>query len=178
VTDNSTIGQKIVLTANIPEQAREWRNDHRVWQWCRQYTLIDKLSHERWLEKISSDPTIKMFGISSLPGKIDVGVCGFTSICLLNRKAEFSLYIVPEFQGKGYGKDALWTLLTHGFNDWGFNRIYGETYSDNDAFKMFLGLRMKVEGTMRGSYMRGGKMIDSIIVSMLKPEFDAINLKV
>ena len=169
--------------------------------------MIDKLSQEKWLEKISSDPTIKMFGVclaidpraciagggtfipiteyfreydfisDHIPYK-GLGVAGFTSIDLLNRKAEFSLYIAPEFQGQGFGRNALWLLLRHGFLDWGFHRIYGEVFDNNHAIDMFIKLGMKKEGTMRGSYMREGKMIDSHIVSMIKPEFDSINLKV
>ena len=83
------------LVAEIPKQAREWRNHPDVWKWCRQYTLISPKQHEKWLEKIENDPRIKMFGIKH--NETELGVCGLTSIDKHNQSAEFSLYIAPEF---------------------------------------------------------------------------------
>lgn len=112
-----------------------------------------------------------MFGIFA--GGVYVGVCGFTGIDRVNQRAEFSLYVAPEFQGRGYGKDALYTLLRHGFEDMNFVRIWGETFDENPAFSMFKKLGMIWEGTQRKSYFRNGKFINSHMVGMLREEFKA-----
>ena len=167
----------IVLSNTIPEKSLQWRNDYSIWKWCRQYTLIDQLSHEKWLQKISNDPSIKMFGIRVQTEKEslfkEVGVCGLTSINLINRNAEFSLYVAPEYQGQGIGKHALCCLLSHGFDFFGLQRIWGESYQGNPAMKMFLSLGMKEEGVLRNSYFREGHYIDSHIVSILRDEYIA-----
>jgi RimJ/RimL family protein N-acetyltransferase len=171
---------KVHLTADIPELARKWRNQREVWRWCRQNTLISSSDQERWNQRIATDPTIKMFGIeiykniNSTSDDLKVGVCGFTSISMGNRNAEFSLYIAPQFQGNGYGKDALKALLTHGFIDFGFKRIWGEVFDGNPAKKIFESLGMVHEGTLRKSYWKDGRFIDSHIVSMLNSEFVTI----
>jgi RimJ/RimL family protein N-acetyltransferase len=166
-------GDKIVLVAEIPSRAREWRNDGRIWKWCRQNTLISESAHQRWLERIQTDASIKMFGIRAIEdGDTAVGVCGLTSIDKQNQNAEFSLYIAPEHHGKGYGKDALRTLLEHGFKDQNLWRIWGETYDGNPAFKMFLSLGMKHEGTSRQAYFRSGKFIDCHRVAILREEWN------
>jgi RimJ/RimL family protein N-acetyltransferase len=164
----------IFLSPDIPASARDWRNYAGIWRWCRQHTLLDAKSHERWLERISTDPSIKMFGIEVEDGQGDrlpVGVCGLTSIDHLNQKAEFSLYISPGHQGSGLGKLALRTLLSHGFKDFNLNRIWGETYEGNPALTMFEKLGFTIEGKQRQAYFRDGKFIDSFIVSMLREEF-------
>jgi RimJ/RimL family protein N-acetyltransferase len=159
----------ISLDHFIPSEALRWRNNPEIWKWCRQYTLISARDQQKWLEKIEEDPSIKMFSISN-QAKI-IGVAGFTSIDRHNRNAEFSLYIEPNSQGKGYGAKALRTLINHGFYDWGFERIWGETYQDNPAINMFARIGMKTEGMFRNTYFRNGQFINSYMVSILRGEW-------
>lgn len=165
---------KVYLSSKIPHEALEWRNDKNIYKWCRQFTLLSEVDHENWLKKIEIDPTIKMFGIYiDLGIKLytPIGVCGLTSINLINRNAEFSLYIASKYQGAGLGYEALETLLAHGFYDYNLKRIWGEMYDNNPAEKMFLNIGLKKEGTLRNSYFRDGKYIDSHIFSILDNEF-------
>lgn len=163
----------VSLQAEIPKEAREWRNHRDIWQWCRQNTLIAAENQKTWLDKIHSDPTIKMFGVVSHLSRTPepVGVCGFTSIDYANRSAEFSLYIAPGEQGRGYGWKALELLLMHGFLDWGFKRIWGEVFEGNPALAMFERVGFIKDGTLRSSYWKGGTWIDSHMISMLDSEW-------
>ena len=159
------------LDSSHLEKAREWRNRPEIYKWCRQKTLISDAEHLRWFESQSKDPSIQMFAITN-SGK-HIGVCGFTSIDMLCRRAEFSLYVAPEFHGSGYGGVALQTLLDHGFKDFGFNSIWGETFEDNAAAKMFERVGMKKEGTRRQFYFKNGKFIDAHIYSVLAEEWNS-----
>lgn len=159
----------ITLTSQIPNSALSWRNDPLIYKWCRQHTLISPKAHALWLERIEHDPTIKMFGIRN--DQCDVGVCGLTSINLINRSAEFSLYIAPQFHRLGYGKLALLELLKVGFLNFGLNRIWGESFEGNPAQKVFGSIGFRHEGTLKGSYFREGKFIDSNIWAMNFSEY-------
>jgi RimJ/RimL family protein N-acetyltransferase len=163
----------IALSGDIPQKARFWRNNIAVWKWCRQNTLLSELDQEKWLEKIEYDPTIKMFGVYCYGKERQnfVGVCGFTSINTLNRSAEFSLYIGPEAQGKGYGRKALELLIAHGFMDFGFKRIWGEVFEGNPAMTMFERIGFVHDGTLRSSYWKSGRWIDSHLISILDEEW-------
>lgn len=162
----------LILTPDIPIKALSWRNNPKIYQWCRQTTVRSLQEHSDWINSLKDDKTKKMFGITIDGTKgTDVGVCGFTSIDYLHRKSEFSLYISPEEQGKGYGKEALLLLLKHGFTEFNFNRIWGETFHGNPALDMFIRLGMTHEGIQRQSYFKSGKMIDSHIVSILQSEW-------
>jgi RimJ/RimL family protein N-acetyltransferase len=162
----------------VPHQiARSWRNDPSIWKWCRQHTFISEDEHEAWRKRIAGDPSIKMLGVWAAPGSVygyrPVGVCGLTSIDRVNQRAEFSLYIAPGEQGKGYGRTALIELLRHGFCDHNLQVIWGETFDGNPALKMFEAVGMTKEATLRQRYFRDGRFIDVHIISMLRGEYDS-----
>jgi RimJ/RimL family protein N-acetyltransferase len=162
----------VALVPDIPSQARDWRNHPAIWRWCRQHTLISLGEQVDWLAQIKDDPTIKMYGVQAGQKKsgpfTDIGVCGFTSIDLWRRSAEFSLYIAASHQGKNFGRKALALLIDHGFKDWGFRRIWGEVFDGNDAaMAVFRSLGFKHEGTLRQTYFIDGKWTDSHIISIL-----------
>lgn len=147
----------------------QWRNDPKIWKWCRQNDVISTQAQEAWFERQAKDPSIKMYMIEA-EGK-SVGVAGLTSIDLWNRRAEFSLYIAPGFQGLGYGSKALQTLFDHGFRNLGLNCIWGETFEGNPAARIFEKLGVMKEGTRRAFYFRDGKHIDAHLYSVLAKEW-------
>ena len=109
----------------------------------------------------------KCFGLRNL-----VGVCGLTDINLIHRRAEFSLYIFPEYHRRGYAKDALKALFRHGFDDLNLHSIWGETFDGNPALSLFTDkLGMVYEGTRRQFYFKNGKYVDAHIISLTKEEF-------
>lgn len=151
------------------EKCRLWRNDNRIWKWCRQNDLISDIAQSNWFERQNMDPSIHMYKILNFGEH--VGVCGLTSHDYINRSAEFSLYIAPDFHGNGLGRKSLITLVSHGFKNLGLHSIWGETYDHNPAFGMFISLGFSLDGTRRDLYFREGKFIDAKIVSVLENEW-------
>lgn len=100
-----------------------------------------------------------------------IGVCGLTDIDLINQRAEFSIYIDPDFKGNGYGSDALKLLCHHAFESTPLRTIWGETIAGNPAITMFTKIGFSIDGTRRGFYYRHGKFIDSILISIKREEF-------
>lgn len=157
------------LLSEYSDTLIDWRNDYRIRKWTRQFDLISDLDQKRWFEKQASDPTIRMYAIEKELHLM--GVCGFTSLDLINRRAEFSLYIAPENQGQSLGKSALKTLVTHGFNAFGFNLIWGEVFEGNPAKGLFSALGFKLDGIRRQFYFRDGKFIDAHLMSLLRQDW-------
>jgi UDP-4-amino-4,6-dideoxy-N-acetyl-beta-L-altrosamine N-acetyltransferase len=154
----------------IPRLAREWRNDPSIKRWCRESRYINETQQKEWEERIQRDPSICMLGISN--GHDFVGVCGLTSINMVHRTAEFSLYIAPEYQKRGYAKEALIKLLHYGFNDLGLNNIWGEVLEGNKAMKIFKEVGFKYEGTLRQMYFKDGELWNCDRISILAEEFN------
>ena len=151
------------------EQARTWRNNPIINRWCRQNDYISDMDQSAWFRSQATDPKIKMYAVKL--GNLLVGVAGLTSIDTYNRKAEFSLYIGPEHQGKGFAKEALAELLDHGFSSLGLNLIWGETFQGNMACHLFQSLGFRQTGFMPKSYWKDGKFINSYFYAMLKEDW-------
>lgn len=171
------------------DEIRNWRNDPQIWRWCRQNDLIYPENQEKWYHWQRDDLKTKMYSIKAYGNMDDiatggfhdvsagntillpVGVCGLTDIDLVNRRAEFSLYIAPQFQGKHMSKSALKTLFSYGFKELGLRSIWGETFDDNMAQNVFRAIGMKEDGMRRQFYFKAGKFCDAILFSMLDTEF-------
>lgn len=154
------------------ELLRSWRNDFHIRKWCRQNDLISEPDQKKWFDSMSSDQTVRMYLIvCSDEASAYVGVCGLTSIDLMNSRAEFSLYIAPYKTRKGMGEKGLRTLLAHAFMNLGLNSIWGESFEGNPALGLFDKIGFRREGIRRSFYFREGKFIDAHLVSLLHSEF-------
>jgi ribosomal-protein-alanine N-acetyltransferase len=158
---------------------REWRNDPRVFKWCRQFDQINEAEHERWFDSQALSPTTRMYAIHwGGHGDGMCGVAGLTSIDHVNRRAEFSLYIAPDMHRKGYGRPALATLLSHGFQNLGLATVWGETFNGNPAARMFEGMGFIKEGMRRQFYYREGRFIDALLYSITEGEWRVASSRV
>lgn len=157
----------------LSEEDLEWtfeaRNHPDVMKWCRQYAPLHWANHCHWLEAQAERDDVDMFAMED--GDIPIGVCGLTDIDWVNRRAEFSLYVRPGNQGQGYGKQGLQMLLNYGFDVLNLNRIWGETFEDNPALKLFESLGFEEEGIRKEFYYRDGKYIDCHLVSISREQF-------
>lgn len=157
------------------EKLRCWRNQPEIRRWCRQTGLIEEAQQKKWFERISTDPSIRMYSIVAheipFPANLDlIGVCGLTDITPVHNTAEFSIYIA-ENQRRGYATEALKQLLEIGFNELNLNRIWGETFEGNPGMKLYEKLGFQKEGKLRQTYWKDGAYQDSYIYSMLRGDF-------
>lgn len=160
---------------------RSYRNEWSIRRWCRQIGLISEVDQLGWWAELAEDSTRKMFAIkdpSYSDGKVPVGVCGLTSIDHINRRAEFSLYIAPQFQKKGLARKALKMLFNFGFDELNLNIIWGETFDGNPAIKLFEKMGMVKEGTRRDFYFKEGRFIDAHLYSLKKSDIKSTELKI
>jgi RimJ/RimL family protein N-acetyltransferase len=158
---------RTIEAENLPT-LRAWRNDPKIWYWCRQYDAISIADQQAWFTKQSTDPTIRMYVVEA--GNEIRGVCGLTSVDHVNRRAEFSLYIAPSHQKLGYAEKALKTLCLHGFRNLNLNCVWGESFEGNPAMAMFEKLGFKKEGGRREFYFRDGRFIPAYLYSLLARE--------
>ena len=158
------------ISAQNIEAMRIARNTPEVRRWCRQVGLISEIDQHEWFNDQNDDPTIRMFEVHNQGGEF-VGVAGLTSIDWINKRAEFSLYILPSYQLRGLACKALKTLFSHGFKDLNLNLIWGETFDKNPAAKVFKKIGMVKEGTRRDFYFKGGEYISAHLYSIRGSEW-------
>lgn len=115
-------------------------------------------------------PTEIVFKIER-EGKI-IGELKMKNLRWFNRKAELALIILPEEQGKGYGTEALKTIINYAFNDMNLHRLEGEVIEYNEASKKILeSLGFKEEGRLREAKYSKGKYWDIIRYGLLRREY-------
>lgn len=112
-----------------------------------------------------------------------VGVCGLTDIDYINSRAEFSLYIGPEYRGRGIAGKALSRLVAHGFDVLNLNSVWGESFAGNPAEKVFKLVGFIKTGVRPAFYYRQGAYVDANLWTIMRGQlrnayFDSDSLAV
>ena len=170
-------GKKVNLKAVSPDslqQFMEWRNQPELRKYFREYKELNEDMQKRWYEnRVLGDHEQVNFEIRDKKTNKLIGHCGLYYIDWISRHAEFGIYIGDsDYRSGGYGSSALRTLIKYGFEDLNLNKIWCEVYTNNDAAHIYKHLGFKSEGKLRQHYYNEGKYWDSIMMSLLKEEYD------
>ena len=80
----------------------------------------------------------------------------------------------PDYLGKGYGRDAIETLLGWVFRIQNYRRIWLETSASNErAIRCYKAVGFVEEGRLRKHEFFDGTYIDSIMMGLLRSEWEA-----
>lgn len=91
-----------------------------------------------------------------------------------NHNAQIGFQILPQYRRRGFGYDAVVTLLDYLFLDMKMNRVSADVYEYNDAsLKLLLSAGMQIEGRYRKWLYRHNRYWDKIILSILKDEWNS-----
>jgi len=149
------------------EPLRFWRNNPDLHQYFNQHCTISRGEQVRWFESLNFG--FQAFGVWEKNAL--VGYAALRDIDTITRSAEFSLYISPPEQSKGYGKKALHDIVEYGFGTLNLNRIYASVFSFNKAMKIYLDFGFKKDGTLRDGCFKKGKFWDVYFISLLRREW-------
>lgn len=164
--------------ANV-DIAREWINDPAVNEWLLTgqvpVSRAQEVAFFEMTEKEWSAGTAYRFEIHTLGDDRIIGICGLDAVNLIHRSGEVGILIgsVPD-QNRGYGRDAIVTLLRFGFDTLGLHRIGIKTNAGNErGAHLYASLGFVETGRERDvCYMRGA-FHDHICFDMLEDEFRA-----
>jgi len=158
------------------EKTLKWHNSKEIRKLYLGHPFpINKEMEERWYDKIltSNIPTT-VFGIEHEADQALIGISVLKNINLINRSAEFALYIGDEdYQGKGLAKLATIDTLRFGFDQLNLNRIALNVLQNNEkAIGLYENLGFIQEGELRESIFKNGKIQNEYIFALLKSEFN------
>jgi len=103
-----------------------------------------------------------------------IGEVALKTIKWFNRKAEVSIFLDPQYQGKGLGKQALLKLMDFAFHTMNLYRLEAEVVDYNEAAKkLFRKIGFVEEGRLREAKFYEGKYYDIIRYGLLRKEFEA-----
>lgn len=158
------------------ERYVEWFNDPEVTQHLMRHLPISMADEERWYESQQKLPEeSRSMALDARDDKrwVHIGGVGLHDIDWQSRMAEAGISIGDKrYWDRGFGKDAMRTLLRHGFDCLNLNRIYLRVFVDNErAIAVYRHLGFVEEGRLRKHFFRRGEYHDMLIMGILRPEW-------
>jgi len=167
---------------------RDTVNDPQVWRALGgQYTPTNLAMERKFFEDASRSDDVVQFVVTArgdgdeVAGDEDVGgqatepvrvgVVELESIEWDRGRAEVAFFVAPEFQGGGYAKDALATLVEYAFDQLGLHKLTAEAFAFNDASRGLLeSLGFVEEGRLREEEWVDGEWVDVVRYGLLVGE--------
>jgi RimJ/RimL family protein N-acetyltransferase len=127
---------------------------------------------EAWFERTLADRDSHVFVIEA--DGAPVGMCNLRDIDALSRRADLGISLAREQIGRGYGSDATRVLLEYGFRHLNLHRISLDTLATNErALRAYLACGFVEEGRLRAYGWSQGRYVDSILMGILREEWEA-----
>jgi RimJ/RimL family protein N-acetyltransferase len=156
--------------------AQTWINDPEFCRYLRDISFPYSLQAEQeWIGSqvaAEADGTSYTFGIQTEDHKL-IGTIGLQRISYKDGHAGMGVGIGPaSHRGRGYGSEAVNTLLRFAFGDLRLHKIWLEVDAGNTkAVRCYGSIGFKHEGVMRDHTYRDGRHRDYYMMSILDREF-------
>jgi RimJ/RimL family protein N-acetyltransferase len=136
-------------------------------------TLADE---EKWVSSQSSRNERYNFAIETLEEQLYIGGCGINALDWKNRQCTVGIMIGDKnYWGRGYGTDAMRVLVRFLFDQMNMHRAELHVFGYNErAQRSYQKVGFVKEGVLRQCLYRDGAYYDEIIMSMLRPEYEAL----
>ncbi|MGY4706330.1 GNAT family N-acetyltransferase [Candidatus Bipolaricaulota sp. J31] len=159
---------------DIPRFLR-WFNDPEIRRHLTMFRPLSRAEEERWVESLLSrrDDIVLAIEVKGGDGWVHIGNMGLHRIDWKNRAATLGIVIGEKsYWDKGYGAEAVRTMLRYAFLELGLNRVELEVFSFNlRALRCYQKAGFKREGVRRQALFRDGKFHDVILMGILRSEF-------
>jgi RimJ/RimL family protein N-acetyltransferase len=175
------LGKRIRLRAVEERDLAElaaWINDPEISRLVGGFSFPVSMNQQRdWFEKTRAEGATQRWIVETTDGSETLGLTGLWRIDWVNRHALTALKLGGrDIRGKGYGTDAIMTVMSYAFFQLGLNRLWGEILPFNVAsYKAYVEkCGWKVEGIFREHVFRDGRYHDQLRVAVLKSDFLAL----
>ena len=159
------------------ERNQRWLNDREVTRFLGGRYQFSMLAEEKWMRertgKVMAYGGDMGFAIETKDGR-HIGNTGLHQASSENRSADLGIMIgEKECWGRGYGTDALRTLVRFGFEEMNLNRIALDVYDFNErAIASYLKTGFVEEGRRRKDIYREGRYFDVVMMSVLRDDWE------
>jgi RimJ/RimL family protein N-acetyltransferase len=156
----------------------KWLNDPEVRDGLAIYYPVGMVFEEQWFDSVQSlEPAMQPFAIEAVTesAAIHIGTTAFTSLAWKNSSAEVGIFIGDKaFWGRGFGTDALRALVRWGFDELNLHRVWLKVYEDNArAIRSYEKVGFRQEGRLRHERFHRGRYFDTLMMGLLRTEFEA-----
>lgn len=148
------------LEASDLEPLREMGNDTFIASKIVRHFLVGKEEQERWFELLEARNDCLYFTIISKFASFQsvAGMIGLRHLDWQNRKGELTMFIHPQYHGKGYGTEAVTLLCEYCFKRINLHKIYLNVLDHNSpAIRAYTKAGFVLEGTLKDEVWMGGR---------------------
>jgi len=131
---------------------------------------------ERWQKEFERDvaeggANKAAFMIEAEDGRT-IGLCGLYDIDWTSRRAELGIAIGDkDYWGRGYGRDAVRTILDYAFRLRNLRRVWLEVHAANErAIRAYRACGFVEEGRQREHVWLDGRYVDNVLMGVLREE--------
>lgn len=172
------IGVKIYLRPLEREDAKQcvsWFNHPEITRMLLTYRPMNVHAEEEFIDQAVQSEHDLVLGIVVQAGDRLVGVSGFHQIDFRNRHASLGITIgEKEEWGKGYGTEATRLMVRHAFETLNLNRVWLRVYEYNQrGIRTYKKVGFQKEGVLRQDTYREGRYWDTIVMAILRAEWEA-----
>ncbi|WP_407272875.1 GNAT family N-acetyltransferase [Radiobacillus sp. PE A8.2] len=128
--------------------------------------------HNSFLNEISANKDDYTFAIETIDGNQFIGSIAVYLVNWKNASCNVGISIGPEYQGNGYGTDAMKTLVDFIFNYMNINKIKLHVFSFNKAaVRSYEKCGFIIEGTLRDEIFRFGAFHDVYAMGITRKDW-------
>jgi RimJ/RimL family protein N-acetyltransferase len=164
------------LTYNDLQFTLKWNNQEAIRKNYLGHPFpVNEETERKWYEKVlSSNFPVSVFGIEHAIDKKLIGISVLRDIHMINRVAEFAIYIgEPDYRGKGFSKAATMLTLSFAFHELGLNRVFLKVLEGNTpAIKLYEAVGFEREGILRKSVFKNNTFHNEVIYAIFKDDFN------
>jgi RimJ/RimL family protein N-acetyltransferase len=173
------VGERVRLRPierdDLPRYVK-WFADPEVRRHLAIYLPFSLAQEERWFESLQGRlerGEALVLAVETSRG-VHIGNIGLHSINWKDRQAELGIAIGEKgFWGKGYGTEAVLTLLALAFHEMNLHRIFLRVDADNArGIRCYEKAGFRREGVFRDAVFRDGEYCDQYAMSILETEFE------
>jgi RimJ/RimL family protein N-acetyltransferase len=173
------VGTNVYLRPLEREDARlvvPWVNDPEVTRTLLMYRPMTLKAEEEFIDRIANADDQVAVGIALRQGDRLIGVTGLHQIDHRSRHAAFGILIGDKSEwGKGHGTEATRLIVGYGFHTLNLHRVWLHVHAHNErGQKAYEKAGFRREGVLRQEYFREGRYWDTVVMAVLRDEWDAL----
>jgi RimJ/RimL family protein N-acetyltransferase len=174
------MGPSVYLRPLEREDARQlvtWLNDPEVTRYLRIYQPLTMTAEEEFLRRASENTTEVHLGIALRADDRLLGTTGLRDMDPRNRHAEFGIFLGDKgVWGKGVGTEATRLMVRHAFETLNLHRVWLHVTEFNErGLRVYQKVGFRTEGRLRQDVFREGRYWDTIIMGVLRDEWEAVD---
>lgn len=157
------------------EKAHRWMNDAELRELLHGMRYpVSVEDEERWIEGARSSSFSRVVLAIETEEGVHIGNVELRAVSAEDRRGELGIVIGDkDYWGKGYGTDAIVTLLRFAFGVMNLHRVWLTTGEDNPrASACYRRCGFREEGRLRQDRYLGGRYWDTIVMGVLREEFE------